>query len=117
MTPLANPGTRGERLYNEALIRTRNSIERIFGIWKRRFPVVAYGLRLKINTVLAVIVATIVLHNVARDMNEPEPPIPDDLDEEELDYLIDTQQIALDHQEDAPVNIVQNEIIRYFSQL
>ncbi|KAG5863175.1 hypothetical protein JTB14_018831 [Gonioctena quinquepunctata] len=51
MTPLANPVTPGENLYNDALIRTRNAIERVFGIWKRRFPVVAYGLRLKLETI------------------------------------------------------------------
>ncbi|KAI4468974.1 hypothetical protein MML48_2g00018845 [Holotrichia oblita] len=36
MTPLANPQTPAEHLYNEAQIRTRNVIERCFGVWKRR---------------------------------------------------------------------------------
>ncbi|KAK5648276.1 hypothetical protein RI129_003168 [Pyrocoelia pectoralis] len=65
LTPLANPVTRGEQLYNEAHIRTRNSIERLFGNWKRRFPVLAYGLRLKLTTVGTVIMATGVLQNIA----------------------------------------------------
>lgn len=118
MTPLANPATLGEQRYNEALIRTRNSIERVFGIWKRRFPVMAYGLRLKMDTVLTIIVATSVLHNIARKMNEPEPPIPEDINEEELNYLIKTQQIEMDAQDhQGNNNIVQNEMIRYFNQL
>lgn len=37
LTPLLNPGRRAEVLYNEAQIRTRNIVERLFGIWKRRF--------------------------------------------------------------------------------
>lgn len=40
MTPLADPGTanapRGS--YNKAHIRIRNSVERAFGVWKRRLP-------------------------------------------------------------------------------
>lgn len=35
--------TQAENLFNEAQIRTRKPIERIFGIWKRRFPILAYG--------------------------------------------------------------------------
>nr|CAH7756797.1 unnamed protein product [Callosobruchus chinensis] len=42
MIPLDNPATPAEHLYyNEAQIRTRNSTERMFGIWNRRFPVLA----------------------------------------------------------------------------
>ncbi|KAG5863563.1 hypothetical protein JTB14_021829 [Gonioctena quinquepunctata] len=118
MTPLANPVTPGENLYNEAVIRTRNAIERVFGIWKRRFPVVAYGLRLKLETIMASIVANTVLHNLARDVNEPEPPLPEIMNEDELNYLIQSQQINMEPQVDGgPVNLVQNEFIVYFSQL
>lgn len=38
MTPVLNPETNPEKHYNEAQIRTRNTIERMFGVWKRRFP-------------------------------------------------------------------------------
>nr|CAI5845978.1 unnamed protein product [Callosobruchus analis] len=43
-TPLVNPTTQAERL-TMSLIRTRNGIERMIGLWKRRFPVIAYGIR------------------------------------------------------------------------
>ncbi|XP_071579480.1 putative nuclease HARBI1 [Temnothorax nylanderi] len=75
MTPLRNTGTRAQELYNESLIRTRNTIERVFGIWKRRFPILALGTRFsKVERVLPVIVATAILHNIARRAGDPLPP-------------------------------------------
>jgi len=50
MTPLLNPRTAEENRYNEAHIRTRNTVERTFGVWKSRFPALAYGLRCKLDT-------------------------------------------------------------------
>lgn len=60
--------------YNKSLIATRNVVERQYGLWKRRFPVLAYGLRLKKENCQKVIIACAVLHNLAIDANEPEPP-------------------------------------------
>lgn len=62
------------RTYNAAHIRTRIRIEQAFGILKRRFPALHFGIRTKIDTVYAIIVACAVLHNIAIDQNEPEPP-------------------------------------------
>lgn len=81
ITPLLNPRSRAEQLYNESHIRTRNIIERTFGIWKRRFPVMALGLRFqKVENILPVIVATAVLHNIARRGGDLLPRIDPDLD-------------------------------------
>ncbi|KAL0879439.1 hypothetical protein ABMA27_003190 [Loxostege sticticalis] len=65
LTPLLNPQTRGQQLYNEAHIRTRNVIERCFGVWIRRFPVVALTLRLSLPRANAVIIATAILFNIS----------------------------------------------------
>ncbi|KAJ3655790.1 hypothetical protein Zmor_014903 [Zophobas morio] len=91
--PLLNPHTQEEQLYNEAHIRTRNVIERTFGVCKRRFPVLAYGCRLKKETVLSIIIACAVLHNIARQMGEDEPPLPADINQHELQRLIEDGQI------------------------
>lgn len=73
ITPLNNPATPVEHLFNEAQIRTRNPIERCFGIWKRRFPILAFGIRLKLYKVEAIVVACAVLHNIAILLNEELP--------------------------------------------
>ncbi|KAI4455387.1 hypothetical protein MML48_9g00011346 [Holotrichia oblita] len=100
LTPHPNPQTHGEILYNESLIRTRNMIERTIGIWKRRFPILAYGLRLKLETSLTTIIATSVLHNIAREMNEQEPLLPEEVNANEINYLIEMGQMLdlnIDH--------------------
>lgn len=75
LTPARNPRTPAEECYNDTHIRTRNIIERFFGVWKRRFPVLSIGMRVKLETVQDIIVATAVLHNWARDQLEEEPPL------------------------------------------
>ncbi|KAJ8948137.1 hypothetical protein NQ317_011011 [Molorchus minor] len=83
LTPLLNPATPSEHRYNESHIRTRNTY------LKRRFPILAYGSRLKTNTTLSVIVAASVLHNIAIGANDVEaPPLPEELNEHVLEQLI-----------------------------
>lgn len=93
VTPLLNVNNPVEELYNESgelfllftsaidkqiniflVTRTRNPVERQYGVWKRRFPVLSVGMRLKLDTILTVIVAAAVLHNIAIEENEDIPP-------------------------------------------
>jgi hypothetical protein len=74
ITPLANTNTRAENLFNEAQIRTRNPVERSYGVWKRRFPILSSGISLKTEKVQWIIVATAVLNNMACDLKEQDPP-------------------------------------------
>ncbi|KAK9674764.1 DDE superfamily endonuclease [Popillia japonica] len=79
ITPLANPRTPAEHLFNESQIRTRNPVERCFGAWKRRFLALALGIRLHNSKVEAIAtVAAAVLHNVACMMNDAEPRVTND---------------------------------------
>lgn len=74
MSPLENPRTPAEQLYNESQIRTRNPVERSYGVWKRRFPVLSLGMRIQLEKALTVIMATAVLHNMLRRRGEQLPP-------------------------------------------
>lgn len=75
LTPLQNVNTEPEALYNEALIRTRNVVERKYGVWKRRFPILSQGIKVDVDTAMVIIVATAVLHNMAIEMNEVMPEV------------------------------------------
>lgn len=115
LTPVHNPRTRAEQLYNEAHIRTRNVVERTIGLWKRRFPALCYGIRCKIQTTL--IVATAVLHNIARKMHDdlPEPPI--GINIEELNYLIDQGNIVEINDHNIDFNFRTELVDNFFGNL
>jgi len=73
LTPVFQPVTAAETDYNNAHARARNCIERTNGMLKRRFPALKYGMRLKLENTLRVIVATVVLHNIAVLVGDTEP--------------------------------------------
>lgn len=82
LTPLINPTTQQEENYNRAHKRTRNIVERVFGLWKRRFPCLSRMLRTKLETTNAIICACAVLHNISIQQNEDldfAEPIPEHL--------------------------------------
>ncbi|XP_024888320.1 putative nuclease HARBI1 isoform X2 [Temnothorax curvispinosus] len=64
LTPVLRPDNNAEIRYNNAHKKTRVIIEQLFGVWKRRFPCLYYGLRTKLSTSVAIICATAVLHNI-----------------------------------------------------
>lgn len=71
LTPLTAPSTPAERRYQRAHISTRNAVERLFGVAKRRFPSLAFGMQIDLDRVLSVIVACFILHNMAILSNDP----------------------------------------------
>lgn len=84
LTPVINPNSQPEVRYNEAHIRTRNTIERLIGVWKRRFPCLSMGLRVDTHLVCQIIVATAVLHNICREENDI---VADDWEEQDTDDI------------------------------
>lgn len=86
--------TRAENLYQNAHISTRNVVERFNGQWKKRFPCLWIGMRFrKLETILNVIVATAVLHNISKlwGDNIP-PPLTED---QEIQYNLAHQEMRL----------------------
>lgn len=114
--------TRAENMYQAAHISTRNVVERFNGQWKKRFPCLWFGMRFrKLETVVNVIVATAVLHNICkiRGDNEPIPMSPDEQDayvrarRTEREIILNLQQRNAHRQ---PTTI-SNEFLRnYFEQ-
>lgn len=72
MTPYPQPCTRSEEQFNRAHKTTRCIIERSFGLLKRRFHVLHSEIRMAPDRVCTIIVACIVLHNIAIRLREPE---------------------------------------------
>lgn len=118
LTPLREPVTEGERNYNESLIRTHVCIERAFGVWKRRFPVLATGINVEITTVECIVVATVVLHNIARHFGDQIPRVTRDLED-----LINLTNVDPADNDEIPHNynlnrpLRQTEIINSFSSM
>lgn len=78
-TPLRNPITPSEQKYNKSQIRTRNIIERTFGLWKRKFPCLRRGFANAPGTTVNIILSCALLHNLSRKHNQNDT----DSDEEE----------------------------------
>lgn len=68
-------------------------VERQYGVWKRRFPILSLGMRLELEKVKSVIIATAVLHIIAVDMNDPEPDVDNEFDQMEPEEYIMRQDI------------------------
>lgn len=73
ITPFTNTQRPQKHLFNESQIRTCNPSEWAFGVWKQRL--LSLGVRVNIENLEAILVVTAFLHNLAFEMNLPEPPI------------------------------------------
>ncbi|XP_042234059.1 putative nuclease HARBI1 [Homarus americanus] len=87
LTPIHNPSEEKQRKYNRSHIKTRATIERTFGVWKRRFAVLQH-VRSKLCTTQNIINACAVLHNIAlisglpldiEDMHFEDPDDPEEM--------------------------------------
>lgn len=106
MTPYHNPINIAQRRFNRAQKSTRSSIERAFGILKRRFHILHSEIRMSPEIVCTIIAACCVLHNIAIDFKEP------------VEYDDDQEELDLGHNYDGPNRgeAVRNHITNtYFS--
>lgn len=121
ITPLRHPETQAENLFNESQIRTRNPIERGFRVLKRRFPILALGIRLNRQKVEAVVLASAVLHNIAIEMGETIEFEYDEEVEAEIELALDINPNILEDNRDVNQNnVVRHRLIltiNYFEQL
>ncbi|RZC42825.1 DDE Tnp 4 and/or Plant tran domain containing protein [Asbolus verrucosus] len=70
LTSILNPSSGSEEAYNQVHILTRNSIERCFGVLKRRFPCLQIGLRVNLALITQIIVTCAALHNIFKEQND-----------------------------------------------
>lgn len=91
-------------------------VERQYGVWKRRFPVLRLGMRLRVETVLTIIIATAVLHNIALQENEEIPQEWMAGDDEEADNAGNEDDIELRGNENA-INVRRLIINEHFARL
>ena len=99
LTPVSNPTTPAELLYNKKHCQTRNTIERTFGLLKMRFRCLHRTggcLQSPPSTCTKIITACTVLHNMCIDNSVPQP---DDVDEDEQrdDNDADTDTASADN--------------------
>ena len=76
MTPVLNPSTRKEQRYNGAHIKTRNVVERSFGVLKARFRCIDTSAGTLLYAPLQccrIVIAVVVLHNLCIDNRLPLP--------------------------------------------
>lgn len=96
MTPIANPTITEEELFNKSQITTRNAVERTYGVWKRRFPILAIASQVKLTRFRKIIIATAVLHNMLREINDEDPP-----DDPQIE--VDWEEVLNDEESEVPI--------------
>lgn len=115
--------SRAEILYQEAHIATRNTIERFFGQWKKRFPCLWIGMRFrKLETVQNVIIATAVLHNICKQQGDSMNPPLSQMEETLYNTAIEQERVFLEHNNTQRAQrqpaIIRNDLLRnYFENI
>ncbi|CAL1268725.1 unnamed protein product [Larinioides sclopetarius] len=121
LTPFLNPRSPAEVRYNKSHVITRNTVERKYGILKRRFPCLSIGLNCNLERVPAIIVACCVLHNLAIRLDDPEPPADPQVEVLLRQLELETEQLQLSSsigsQSSYPAGFAKRNVIvqNYFS--
>ena len=92
LTPFMNPQTRPENLYTLEFVSTRVTIERCNGVLKRRFHCMHAELRYSPERACKIILACLVLHNIAVEFGTPDPR--DNNDDDDNTVCVDRPTIT-----------------------
>jgi len=114
MTPFLNSVGDDQNTDNEEQIKTRDAVARSFGVWKKRFSVLAIGINMNLESVERILVATAVFHNIAFYVGDESSKVTHQM--EQLTYL-STFSIR-STANNSNNNIIQrNNLVRYFRSL
>lgn len=69
LTPIPEPKNEKERKYNTSHAETRNCVKKAFSVLKRRFACLSIPLRTKLMNSKRIVMACVVLHNIAISRN------------------------------------------------
>nr|CAI5854433.1 unnamed protein product [Callosobruchus analis] len=98
LTPYHVPRTPAQIRYNEAHTKTRNTVERLFGSLKRKFPCLRRGLANEVTNKCYIIVSCATLFNISKSHNDDDDDNDDDNVEDEQEEGIDADIPPSAHQ-------------------
>ncbi|XP_052237807.1 putative nuclease HARBI1 [Dreissena polymorpha] len=104
MTPHQNTDSPCKERFNISLCRTRVVIEQAFGVLKRRFPCLHYGLRVQPDRAAKITVACVILHNIGLERQDMFSRTCED----------DTDQPHVVYEGDGSGNSYKDHIAEYF---
>lgn len=99
ITPFKPPRNQEERQFNRLHARERVIVERVFGQWKKRFPLIGSCVRIALDRIPKLIVSCAVLHNISKHLNDDFENPPDN--NEEIEENDDLGEEAAVHHENA----------------
>jgi hypothetical protein len=88
--------------------RTRRIVERVFGIWKRRFPCLSRGLQTKLLTSTTIVTACAVLHNLSLIFNDT---LEEEEEEDAIENINDEVPVPQPHWQPGDGLIMRNALI------
>lgn len=113
LTPLHISNGKHEKAYNRSHIQTHSTIEKAFSILKKRFVYLTTPMRTKLDTTKAIIVASVVLHNVAIHSRIDVLKV-DDLTESHFNEMNSEENVNM-HEDDASIlgHIKRQRVIKH----
>ncbi|XP_050726615.1 putative nuclease HARBI1 isoform X1 [Eriocheir sinensis] len=116
LTPLLSPNGPHEERYNASHIQTRNTIDRAFGVLKRRFAYLGKSIRTNLETTKAIIVASAILHNIAvktrLNMEDDINAVNENLQNNDLNVIENFVEARYDSDEVLQGRLKREQIIR-----